>query len=255
MAVVVLLREEWDFSPCRDEHLEACYYYEFARESEKAKDAESKYRAAIESAPEREAKWLLTCRMRGVYNFFQCCPEFPDTPFLCIPKRERDQRIKKLWKPRRLIQANLSSIIRTREADFSQAKTLKYPTGYAGGDIREGEIVAFFVDWNLPLPCLVKDFQRWLDENKPDGAGKPAKRGAGATPRQIKKRLKALGAVRLLRRMDYFDAYEHTKAVLRDKKGERCPLFGQDASAWSRAKKEGNQAIKSVCRLIEALSN
>ena len=242
-------RQEWDFSGCPDEQLAACYYYEFARESDKAKASERAYRAAIKTAPEAEARWLRKARLIGVYNFHQSCPEYPDTPFLCIPNHERTKRIAALWKSPALRQANLSAIIRTRAPDLSQAKTLKFQT-----EAGEGDIAAFCIDWRLPLPQLAEDFRQWLKQNKPPGANVGAKNGAGSVIRQRQKWLKALGAARLLARMTWEEAVLHTSESRADRHGKPWPLFGSNASTWRKAERDAMHARMKVGRLIESLS-
>ena len=254
MGQAVLKREEWDFSQCPDEHLEACYFYEFARESEKAKAAERVHREQIESAAdEHEAEWLRNCRMLHVFNFHKSCPEFPDTPFLLIPTAERTNRIASLSNPTALRQANLSTIIRTHTADYSQSKTLKYRTGYWEGAVEEGVIAAFYIDWNIALPNLAKSFRQWLEDNKPPGACVGVKNGGGSTPRQQQTSLKALGALRLLCRMSWEEAYLHSKESRKDRHATPCPLFSDYASAWVKAQKAGKEACRRVGRIIESL--
>lgn len=254
MARDVLKREEWDFSLCPDEHLEACYFYEFARESEKSKASERVHREQIESAAdEYEAESLTNNRLLHVFNFHKSCPEFPETPFLLIPTAERTKRIASLWNPAALRQANLSTIIRTHTADHSQSKTLKYRTGYSEGAIEEGVIAAFYIDWNIALPNMAKGFRQWLEDNKPPGACVGAKNGGGSTRRQQQTRLKALGALRLLRRMSWEEAYLHSKESRKDKHARPWPLFSNYASVWENAQKDGEEARRRVGRIIESL--
>lgn len=250
MGKAALKREEWDFSLCPVDQLEACYYYEFARESDMAKSSERVYREAIESAKdEHEARWLRKHRLIAVFNIFQSCPEFPDTPFLCIPPCERSARIEALWKTPALTQANLSSIIRTHEANFSQAKTLKFPTGFG-----EGDIAAFYINWGFPLPKLADDFREWLEKNKPSDANLGATNGAGSSIRQWQKWLKALGASRLLACMTWEEAVGHTSELRQNKHGKSWPLFGCNASTWRKAQRDAVTAKAKTERLIESLS-
>ena len=180
---------------------------------------------------------------------FQSCREFPKTPFLSIPKSERDARIAALPKKPFPFQANLSTLIRTRDADFSQAKTLKYPT-YPG----EGDIAAFYINWHIPLPELRKQFRQWLEENKPADACLRAKEGAGAPPRQMRAKLKALGALRVLRILRTQEAaYAYTTEILSDHMKVKHELFCDETTAWQRARRDAEKAIQKEGRFIEML--
>ena len=74
---ILLDREDWDFSTCLEDQLEACFFYELARECPHAVRAARALRKHLkeiraDSAPDH--RLAVT-----VVDLFKDCPEFPDT--------------------------------------------------------------------------------------------------------------------------------------------------------------------------------
>jgi hypothetical protein len=126
------------------------------------------------------------------------------------------------------------------------------------------EIIVFTIPWNYNNDQLKKGFAQWLTDNRPqgnegdsrpkvDGIKRPT--GAGSRPRQIRARLKALGAYRLL--LCYGGnrkkAREHTdvcKVLGRDL--DVCKVLGKDfynnesGSPWTDAKRVALHDIEHI---------
>jgi hypothetical protein len=188
----------------------------------------------------------------SVVDLFKDCPEFPDTPFLCILRAERTQRIARLNKPVPPIQADLSGLIRKNAKKAlrgeMRGKTLTYLNG-------QGEIAAFFIDWRISDEKLAQGFRRWLRGNRPAEAEATVRKGKGSSHEQLRKGLKALGAWRLLRqKKTWVEAHTYTWEILKDKHGRQRGLFGSHAAAWARARKDAEKMIADHCRLLERLS-
>jgi hypothetical protein len=246
-----LNRDEWDFSTCPEEQLEACYFYEFARECPHAISAA---RAAhlspkeIVAACGPEHAFSLA---GSVVDLFKDCPEFPHTPFLSIPKSVRERRIANLCKPAPLIQADLPSLIRQHQNKVPRRKAIGKTLNYLGG---QGDIAGFFIDWRKSDEQLIQGFRQWLKTNRPLTAPAIVKKGKGSSQEQRRKDLKALGAWRLLKRMRWEDAYNYTCEVLRNKHGQPQGLFSSHALAWERARKDAEKAIAELCGVLERLT-
>jgi len=237
-----LKREEWDFSNCPDDQLEACLFYEMAREcppAVRAARALRKHLKEIGADSDPDHRLAVT-----VADIFKDCPEFPGTPFLRIPMAERTRRIMKLGKAIPPVQADLAGLIRQYHGKAVTGKTIKYG---------QGDIVAFFIDRRISDEKLAQGIRRWLKNNRPPGVVAMVKRGKGSSPGQIRKDLKALGAWRLLKQMRWEDAHTYTLEILKNKKGQPQGLFGGHASAWRRARKDAKKVITHICRFLEPL--
>ena len=239
-------REEWDFSTCPKDQLEACFFYEFARECPEAVRAA---RALREHLKEIGADTGTDHRFAvTVVDIFKDCPEFPHTPFLSIPTAERYRRIKKVGKVIPPVQADLAGLIRQYEGKAVTGKTIKYG---------QGDIVAFFMDWTISDEKLIEGLRHSLKTNRPPGAVATVRKGQGSSAQQIRKDLKALGAWRLVKKMKiaWEDAYVHTREILKIKKGQPQGLFSSHASAWARAEKDAEKMITRICTRLKRLIN
>jgi hypothetical protein len=232
--------EEWDFSTCPKDQLEACFFYEFARECPEAVRAA---RALREHLKEIGADTGTDHRFAvTVVDIFKDCPEFPHTPFLSIPTAERYRRIKKVGKVIPPVQADLAGLIRQYEGKAVTGKTIKYG---------QGDIVGFYLDWTISDEKLIEGLRHSLKTNRPPGAVATVRRGQGSSAQQIRKDLKALGAWRLLEKMDWEDAHVYSREILKNRKGQPQGLFGSHANAWRRAQKDAEKMIASICAFLE----
>jgi len=236
-------REEWDFSACPDEQSEACYFYEFARECPDEIRAIRAQRDQLkkisrDNAPEQTFG-------HSIIDIFVDWPEFPDTPFLCIPKAERTRRIANAQRMTPPVQADLGGLIRLYAGKPPTSKTIKY--GY-------GEIAAFIIDRRNSDEKLVRGFRQWLKNNKSLGAAPMVRKGKGSGHEQRRKDLKALGAWRLLEQMRWEDAHTYTLEILKNKKGQSQGLFSGHALAWSRARKHAQETIANIRAFLKRLT-
>jgi hypothetical protein len=238
-----LAREDWDFSECPEDQLKACFFYEFARECPEAVRAA---RALREHLKEIGADTGTDHRFAvTVADLYKDCREFPDTPFLCIPKTERARRIMKVHEATPPIQADLAGLVRQYEGKAVTGKTIKYG---------QGDIVAFFMDWTISDEKLVQGVRRWVKTNRPPGAVATVRKGKGSGHEQRRKDLKALGAWRLLKQMRWEDAYTYTLEILKNKKGQPQGLFSDHALAWARARKHAQETIANICAFLKRLT-
>ena len=134
-----------------------------------------------------------------IFNF---SPEYPDIPFLSIKDDERKQRVFQVdevfggGRLAALIKFQpipLQSIRHWGSDDFERRRR----------NVRR-KTVAFDMNWTLSEPELVEVFRAWMrKERKRDQTAPQENRGAGGSERQYRTWLKELGALRLLRQMDW----------------------------------------------------
>lgn len=101
----------------------------------------------------------------------------------------------------------------------------------------------FEIDWRWKDSVLKERFGLWL-KNRPKEVTAWITKGKGRPAEQIRKLLKALGAVRLLRSMSWKDAADYTQEAA----GKA--LF-EDQSSWIRARKLGERAIRQYPTMID----
>lgn len=95
-------REEWDFAPCPDSELRACYWWEFCREipSEWSDIAAKITQWRRKHRGNRFDDWVpqlqsLDPRVKPPpfsWELFVYCPEWPVQPYLAVPADERKRR-------------------------------------------------------------------------------------------------------------------------------------------------------------------
>ena len=221
--------EEWDFSDCPDEQLDACRNYEFGRESENIRERVRLHRAALgnptfekflawhngDGPPESitNAEWEAVCFFFPGIVCWEWLDEFPRIPFLRVPavRREVFAVEKGRWSA---ITENFSEMLK----HYPQ---LREQTGEMAIRVSEDTTAAAFeINWTRSDDELVRHFKDWLKtfRKKPDSIREM--RGAGSEPRQLRKDLKHLGTWRLLNKMSWEAAYELTRERL--KKGLWC---------------------------------
>jgi hypothetical protein len=246
-----LAREDWDFSACPEDQLRACLFYELARECPHAiRVARTAHNTLLEITAAYGTKHHYSLAS-SVIEIFKDCPEFPRTPFLCIPKEDRKRRIANCSQSHGLVQADLPALLRQHADKIPRRKTIGKTLKYLAG---QGDIAAFYFDWRSSDEQLTQGFRELLRVNRPLTAIRISRKGKGSSPEQLRKDLKALGVYRLLQRTRWEDAYNETRDVLRDKNGKSRGLFSNHALAWRRARKQAEKMIAEHCRLMERLS-
>jgi hypothetical protein len=237
---VRLAREDWDFSACPDDQLEACFFYEVARECPHLRGSGAFQRAEPGADLQLEGRCAVT-----IVDLYKVCPEFPAAPFLTIPKPQRTQRIANLHNATPPVQADLSALIRQCANNPPNSKTIDYGVGV---------VAAFYIDLRISDEKLAKGFRQWLKKNRPLWAVPMIRKGKGSSREQLRKDLKALGALRLLREVNWEDAYVYTREFLKNNYGQPEGLFGSHKGAWQRARKNAEKTIKEVCGFLERLT-
>jgi hypothetical protein len=94
------------------------------------------------------------------------------------------------------------------------------------------------INWHCTDNMLTSFFQAWLIKNRPTKIAQQ-KQGHGVPTTQAKYQLKALGALRLLRVMDY--AY----AVAFTEEATGIPLYKQQGE-WTKANKKAAKLLASL---------
>ena len=221
---------EWDFSEVPDDQVELCHEYEYGRHSEQVKAAVAKFRrqhgnVAIEECLDiNDPGTVLGEEQLPPVACVR--PSFPKDPFQSINANER-QRI--------------ADMLRTDgdryllvEGSFRKLLSIYPNLQNEYGSFRDGETtyVVMSVDWRMNPTEILRRFEEWLTKRRPKEVRKRDRtRGAGAPVRKSRAELKALGAWRLLQKMDSGDAWEATKERLK-KRG----LYSDEPAAWSRAR-------------------
>ena len=219
---------DWDFSEVPDDQVELCHEYEYGRHSEQVKAAVAKFRrqhgnVAIEECLDINDPGTVLGEEQ-LPPVVCVRPSFPKDPFQSINANER-QRI--------------ADMLRTDgdryllvEGSFRKLLSIYPNLQNEYGSFRDGETtyVVMSVDWRMNPTEILRRFEEWLTKRRPKEVRKRDRtRGAGAPVRKSRAELKALGAWRLLQKMDSGDAFEVTKDWLK-KNG----LFSNEPAAWSR---------------------
>jgi hypothetical protein len=110
------------------------------------------------------------------------------------------------------------------------------------------QLFHFIMDWKKSDSTQIEQFNRWLAANRPPEIKPIEKRGGASGKKSIKAELKALGAYRLLKKMDWKQALLHSQkfTIFKDKKGIGYPLY-QHQSEWLTAKKRAEGIISKLC--------
>jgi len=191
-----------------------CCFYEYARSSESFR-AEYEHRRAQDEARGRFAK------LPHGFGLSMECEEYPATPWLKIPPKIRRTRVKRFF-------------------NFTQKAFSLASHQNPGFNPETGEEVALFeICWGFSVNQLVSDFTKWV---KSRHKGQQAKiTGLDAiVPQRLqssaKGKLNHLGAWRLLKLMDWKQAWELTAEHLGN------PLFNNQP-AWTRAERNAEKFL------------
>ena len=198
-----LPRAEWDFSGCPEGRELDCWAYELTREMEWAVNAYAAARREAESgAPgkcgfDAEGVWHVLGKGPRCTWEVGLQPGFPETPYLRTDMRvsvvQRRPHIYEIWNPPFGEHGELKAIFGKRVAGFK----LKW------------ERVS--VNWDFSDKRIRRDFDAWLERNRP----RKARLGSGRSKaREKMKELKALGAYRLMKTMTAGEALAWTKRCM-----------------------------------------
>ena len=169
-------------------------------------------------------------------RFFVCFPEFPEKPFLSIPKAKRDERLAappfyKLCEHNPEFLRNTKGELMPLNTDYlrdSKEKLITPPMSYT----------VCCIMWQYTDNFLLDAFEAWLKDMRkrhPEFAPEEARGRA-----EYRSTLKKLGALRLLKHLTWEQAGDYTQEILCNK-----PLYSEE-SAWSRAKSEAEELIQHV---------
>jgi hypothetical protein len=244
--------KNWDFESLAESELEECFFYESGRELPGVRERIERFRKNCDTQTFEALLSLGTDGYASVKGFSPrwkgispYCPEFPERPFLDIPAQERKRRIKAYQPPdqERLFRAiHFQSDLGKVLANFRAADVRN---GIIPSALDEFAIAAFTLDWSSSDKELLSEFANWLVVNRKNLSGVQVSegRGAGASVRQLKNKLKALGALRLMRKFGWREAGEVSAKHRRN--GER--LY-REQSAWIRARREAIKFLAQMSR-------
>lgn len=240
-------REEWDFSKCPKDQIEGCHFYEFTRESNDRRREVERFRRAFPIATFDEYMRRFACDELGALSLVEVFPEFPNTPFMAIPVKERIRRFKKLPGIEPVPCESPASFAEffsnlCEEFDLNKVKGMSHhgkPYTNFGDVIKCPGVTyaAFRFEWDASDELLIGEFRQWLCDNRDQSIPIKEKRGKGNETARLKLELKLLGTWRLLNRMTWEGAYELTREHL--KKGLWCDR----AEVWARQFKAAERLL------------
>lgn len=215
-------QEEWDFSLCESREIRHCYFYELLREFNIVRQKVAEWRkqhpgSSFDDWLPISSKNSQEQRPRAFgYELFNYCPEWPERPYLSIPKAELKRRIEKIF-------------VLPLKANEENALRKPVYSGDAEPDLDFLDDLELEVDWRHSDRAIVRRFGVLIRKLRPEGVKQWKTRGMGRDSAQMKKDLKALAAWRLLKLMRWDDAAQLT--YNRTNKS----LF-ENETAWIRAR-------------------
>lgn len=178
--------------------------------------------------------------------------EWPKTPYLNIPEKERRRRSD--WAAPYYF--DLSQTVQFNADEWDKAGRFEIPMeSITQGRYRKAveeinsseshryQVAAFFIDWGKSPSKLKKQFADWVTGRRPPNIDTIEERGGGSGLKSLRADLKALGAYRLLKKMNWNEASDYTENKFR-------VHFYDNQSAWIRAKKEAENEIKLLSSKI-----
>ncbi len=249
-----------------DDEVWKCWSYEFTRQSSEV-EYYMKWREGAAKPEDFDSLlnhyWLTDpngktgCSIVGEW-FYKIWPEWPAKPFLSVRISERKRRYCQCWgsePKRRLRLVPIEDLYRFIVA-LQGGKEANAPKPWFGNFSAEigadvwtltqrfqrqcrppVEIAAFQIDFDLPDKALVRLFRNWLAGQRRDKNYQRHDHRGDSTTKQLRKELRALGAVRLLdlghsikQAMDYTEKTSGT------------PLYRHQGD-WSNAKETAKEAI------------
>ncbi len=207
-------KSEWDFSKCPKKEAYYAIIYELFREIKKPPGFSSLFE-------ERKTPIERIYLNQGTPLWMASFPEWPKTPWLEIPEKNRKSRIKQISYD------FFNSAWRTIQADPS----VLFVKDSTHRNVTEEHltIACLGIDWKLSNKELQARFQSWLSEYRPKKIKNPEERGK-AHPKDL---LKKLGAFRLKR------AYGWAKAT------KISENLYENQAAWIRAETQAQTAINA----------
>ena len=196
--------------------------------------------------------WLidgLLERIKLPDDTFLYSPEWPDVPYLTIEKGERLRR--NLLSNHGFLHPGFVNVETGNRNCFNDKYLSEIPINLFTEDYpkfieklnskdpNRFRIVPFVIDFKKSKSTHIKQFAKWLDFNSPHDIKPIEKRGRGSGIKSLKAELKALGAYRLLKKMNWKDAADHTQNII----GKS--LYG-DQSEWIKARKKVKNIILKI---------
>lgn len=236
---------DWDFRSCPDDELDECHAYEYARHvgpilQDVARLRKGKGRSFDQLFASLRKIVFATDSVRRMASFW-FYPEFPNAPYLSIPAKERDRRVKIAWGEPQAQAAAFASLLRPKMLPQNLAEDLRAGLRKHGRPcIRYGclELSLIELNWTYSNDRLLKKFAAWLRKNRPADVEVMQEKGAGSVVRMLRTDLKSLGAWRLLKLKGKCD-----EAFVETFKDGRS-LYGNSFKSWTRAAKRADDYIQ-----------
>jgi hypothetical protein len=254
-------RLEWDFSYFKKDkkdkksELRDCYFYEFSREDQAVRKWVNNWREKTSGIKFDDWKPFFNRlskvkRHPFLFEVFTFSPEWPVSPYLSIPAKERARRINLILRPppnadtsRALNPINISMFVWERLQNKVEPTQDEMERGIFKMRDHFHELAAFQIDWRHTDGTLTNSFAEWLKMFRPKEIEQWKIKGKGMSSVQMMKELKALGAWRLIRKFGMkWDEAENLTS--QGNAGEEIAPLCEGQSNWSRA-----------CRLVETRNN
>ena len=231
---ILIARERWDFNAhdgyegCPDEELKYCFVYEFARDSGELQAAINSFRSSGHWPEMILPDNVFWRRGLPYLSFLEHFPEFPDTPWLQIEKRFREERIALLPE----YDPPISLVPKGKLLGGRQSKDWTPRQRYTTEVLK--------INWAYSGDDLTEAFAKWVKVHRPSDF--PEDRTHGRTDER--EWLKKLGAKRLLeafgsyRAASDYSARFHTYAD----GGKATPLYAS-SQTWNRAAREATELV------------
>jgi hypothetical protein len=250
--------EEWnfiDFGLLPDDQIEHCCFYEYARESDVAKDmAKTMKRLSVQYANKgKEAVALFACR--SCLGIVALCPEFPEVPWLSIPNAERKARIRKAVRTT----TTLPGLREIAPSDYTLPHRLKalqlridthrLTPEYEAIHPRPQDDFLFHIDLDRATKGLVAEFETWVRQKKlvlgkqlnkkaelyPDAPKRKNLSDGRGRGREPIARLRQLAAWRILR-----------AGLTLDEACKQFPSIYAQPADWSRARTQAQNHVDDL---------
>jgi hypothetical protein len=241
------LREtEWNFEHCPKKEIEQCWLYEFSREVDWLKAAVAKRRGPFTT------KYGATVRVDSLTSFardtlyaFLLMPQWPNEPYLSVPREERRKWIfwtrletKKEFLAYSLVPIDVPEGIEEKLVACTQnwgTQFVRRPRVRSGDNLSELALIQ--IDWTRPDSDLIRAFKKFVKVFRPLVPDSLRVRHTGRTApdSRMLQQLVQLGRFRLLRA----NGNNFKRAI------ETGHLAGSDTS-WYRARRAVEALLKNA---------
>lgn len=249
-------KEEWHFADISDNELLVCCWWEYLREIPEVISSINSLRFAFTyGGHPTEEQWensgldpdISTLAYRAPFSFIEE-HEWPNVPFSSLsPERRkwiaRDRTfVDHAWEMTYDVTGfgyEVSCLVGDLVANYGFEDARKVLRDSKWFPAEKG-VFPIKVRWEHSDEYLIQCFAKWLRANRPKDKQVKETRGSGSEIRQLRARLKELGAYRLLKTLSWEAAYEYTQEVARK------ALISDYPHTWKRASEAARRRIRSI---------